>query len=257
MCTLIIEQTKGWKNMKRLSLLLVLCLLLSALAACNLQNDNPTQVAFEPSDEQTDVKAPGEGLFYGMIVKNMGNTLLVTENKTQGKTAGLFTLATKYLDETQDASVLVPGTYFTLQYGGYIMESYPAQFGAPAVFKCDTAKEDLVTPLVSLISEKVPQNAKWLALDLSAVENLSDGEKEAVQYLLMCQFVDRCSVVQYDENALKAEDLLTADGSPENGAVLRLDGRLENGKLIGTWTLTDSAQVTEGVLSLSVPYYLN
>lgn len=243
--------------MKRMSLFLVLCLLLSGFSACNIQNEDPTQIAFEPTDERTDVQAPGEGIFYGMIVKNMGETLLVTENKTQGKTAGLFTLATKYLDETQDASVLVPGMYFALQYGGYIMESYPAQFGSPKAFTCESAKEDLVTPLVSLIAEKVPQDTQWLALDLSAVENLSDGEEEAVRYLLMSGSAFGCAVVKFDDPALSAEELLRDSGNGEHGAVLQIDGRIENGKFIGTWTLTDTSEVAQGGFSQSVPYYLN
>ena len=234
---------------KILTVFFTLALLLS-FAACIPTQENATA----PTNESDPLALPpGADVFYGLIVADMGgDALLVTENKTQGQTGGLYTLGKQYLSKEQDATLLVPGTYFRLYYGGYIMESYPMQFGAPSVFTCEGRKTDFVTPLVDFVLEKVPADAQWLALDLTGVRELSTGEREAIEYLLMCRLFDRCSIVQYDETRLQAENLLTADGSPDNGAVLRLEAEEKDAALVGTWRLTDSEQVTEGELQLSL-----
>lgn len=241
--------------MKRCFVFLFTLALLLSFAACTPPQEEPTK----PTDETSTFSLPpGADVFYGMIVADMGgDTLLVTENKTQGQTGGLYTLSKQYLSKDQDETLLVPGTFFRLYYGGYIMDSYPMQFGDPVSFSCTDGKHDFVTPLVDFVLEKVPAGAQWLALDLTGVRELSTGEREAIEYLLMCRLIDRCSIVQYDETRLQAENLLTADGSPDNGAVLRLEAEEKDTALVGTWLLTDTEQVTTGELKLNIPYYLN
>ncbi len=250
--------------MKKGLTILIFCLLVLSFAACGKTQNEPSRTDDEHNvatqgqeQDYTFSLPPGADVFYGLIVANTGDTLLVTKNETEGKTSGLYTLSSQYLDSKQDASMLVPGTYFKLCYGGYIMESYPMQFGSPVVFICEQAKEDIVTPLMKFVLEKIPSDAKWIALDFSDIEELSDGEKEAILYLLECNKTVECGVVRYDPSYLSAEELLTNENSPDGGAVLKLEAQLQNNKLIGTWKLTDSEQVTTGELALSVPYYLN
>lgn len=232
----------------------IFCLLIAATACGDAQQD-PTQVV--PATDEVSALPPGADIFYGLIVADMGDTLLVTENKTNGKTAGLYTLPEKYMDETQDKSKLVPGTYITLHYNGTVIETYPARFELTESFTCDETKEDLVTPILRFVLANVPDSAQWLALDLTGIADLSDGEREAVCYLAENKLADKCGIVRYDPQQFTAEELLTAENSPENGAVLAVDGQLENGKLTGTWRLTDTQQVTEGEWETAIVYYLN
>ena len=153
--------------------------------------------------------------------------------------------------------MLIPGTYFKLYYGGFIMESYPMQFGEPVVFTCEQAKEDIVTPLTEFVLEKIPSDATWIALDFSGIDELSDGERDAVFYLLECNKTLACDVVRFDPSALTAEELLNNENAPAGGAVLRVEAQLQNGNLIGTWRLTDTQNVSEGTNELLIPYYLN
>lgn len=242
--------------MKKYFALFAAVLLLLTLPACVQPQNDPTRTADEPTD--VSAQPPGFGIFYGMIVGNLSEkTLLVTENKTEGKTQGLFTLSAEYLTPSQDSSLLVPGTYFALQYGGYIMDSYPAQFGKPSSFTCEGAKEDLVTPLVGFLLEKIPADAEWIALDLTGVEGLSDGEEEAVLYLLSCKKTDSIGVARYDPSFHTAEELLADENSPDGGAVLAVEARLQDGKLNGTWKLTDTEEVIQGNMGLPLPYYVN
>lgn len=245
--------------MKKLSVIVLLLSLLLGAAACTQTEVVPTQSDLTQAEDEASAFSlpPGADVFYGMIVADLGNTLLVTKNETEGKTSGLYTLSAQYLDSKQDASVLVPGAYFTLHYGGFVMESYPMQFGNPIVFTCDGEKEDLVTPLTEFIFGKIASDVKWLALDLSAVDGLSDGEREAVFYLLEGKTAGACSIVHFDPSVHSAQDLLQNETSPADGAVLSVEAQLQNGKLVGTWRLTDTKLVTEGEADISIPYYLN
>ncbi len=244
--------------MKKIAIVLVFCLLFAASACVQTQTD-PSQVTKPQNadEEYTFSLPPGEDVFYGMIVANMGNTLLVTKNETDGKTSGIYTLSSQYLDSKQDASLLVPGTYFKLYYGGFIMESYPMQFGNPHVFTCENTKADIVTPLTEFVLEKIPSDATWIALDLTGVEGLSDGESEAVFYLLECNKTVACDVVRFDPSALTTEELLNNENTPAGGAVLKVEAHLQNEKLVGSWRLTDNENVREGTTELLIPYYLN
>lgn len=249
--------------MKKIAIVLVFCFVFAAAACGQTQNTlsqtDGVQNDTTQGDEQdyTFSLPPGADVFYGLIVANMGDTLLVTKNETEGKTSGLYTLSSQYLDSKQDASMLVPGTYFKLYYGGFVMESYPMQFGSPVVFTCEQTKEDIVSPLTAFLPEKIPSDATWIALDLAGVEGLSDGEREAVFYLLECNKTLEYDVVRYDPSELTAEELLNNENTPAGGAVLEVEAQLQNGKLIGTWRLTDAQTVTEGTTELLIPYYLN
>ena len=244
--------------MKKIAIVLVFCLLFAA-AACAPSRNEPSQATeMQNADEEhTFSLPPGEDVFYGMIVANMGNTLLVTQNNTDGKTAGLYTLSAQYLDSKQDASLLVPGTYFKLYYGGFIMESYPMQFGNPHVFTCENTKADIVTPLVEFVRDKIPDSAEWLALDLTGVEDLTDGECAAVEYLLQMKAGEMFHVAHYDSTCPPVQEYLHAENAPANGAHLSVEARLQNGKLVGSWRLTDTENVHEGTTELLIPYYLN
>ncbi|MBQ3518658.1 MAG: hypothetical protein IJA31_04980 [Clostridia bacterium] len=249
--------------MKKFAMILVFCLLFAASACVQAQNDpsqvtEPTNAGTQPDYESyTFSHGPDQAVFEGMIVAKTGNTLLVTQKTGDGTTAGLYKLSSDYLFSSQDASMLVPGRYFSLLYGGFVMESYPMQFGNPVQFICRTAKEDIVTPLFEFVRDKIPDSADWLALDLTGVENLSDGECAAVEYLLQQQTGETFSVVHYDSTYPPVQEYLNGENAPANGAHLSVEAQLQNGKLVGTWRLTDTQTVTEGTADLPVVYYLN
>ncbi len=247
---------------KRMMIMFVFCLFLAASACVQAQND-PSQVLAGNDPSQAEDESytfslpPGADVFYGLIVAKTGDELLVTKNVTDGKTEGLYTLSAQYLDSKQDASLLVPGTYFKLYYGGFIMESYPMQFGNPHVFTCDASKEDIVTPLVEFIRDKIPDSAEWLALDLTGVQGLTDGECAAVEYLLQQQAAEVFSVVHYDSTFPPVQKYLNGENAPANGAHLAVEALMQNGKMVGSWRLTDTETVHEGVVDLPLVYYLN
>lgn len=248
---------------KRMILMLVFCLLLTA-PACVLNRNEPTQsteptAADTPNDYEsyTFSHSPEQAVFEGLIVADMGDTLLVTQNNEDGTSAGLYTLSAKYLFSSQDPSMLVPGRYISLLYGGFIMESYPMQFGNPVEFICRSSKEDIVTPIFEFVQSKIPDSANWLALDLTGVENLTDGECAAVEYLLQQKAGEMFHVVHYDSSCPPVQEYLRAENAPANGVHLSIEAQLRNGKLVGSWRLTDTEIVTEGTTELLIPYYLN
>lgn len=248
--------------MKKISVVLFLCLLLAASACAENRND-PSQGTEPPVSDTQDYEAytfshsPDQTVFEGLIVAETGDTLLVTQKNEDGTTAGLYTLSAKYLFSSQDPSMLVPGRYISLLYGGFIMESYPMQFGNPVEFICRSAKEDIVTPVFEFVKSKIPDSADWLALDLTGVESLTDGECAAVEYLLQLRAGEMFHVAHYDSTCPPVREYLHAENAPANGAHLSVDARLQNGKLVGSWRLTDAENVREGTAELLIPYYLN
>ncbi len=233
---------------------LVVCILMAA-SACGQTQQEPTEGS--PTTEATTVLLRQDTVFEGLILADLGEDLLVTECKARGKTQGMYVLPESCLAEGEDAGKLVPGTYITLDYNGVFIETYPMQFERAYTFTCGETKEDVVLPLMRFIVETVPESAQWVLLDLNSVVGLSAGERMAVCYLAENELDGQCSVVRYDRSKVTAEDMLTADDSPENGVLLTVEGQIADGEMSGTWQLNDTHQVIEGTWNTAAVYHLN
>jgi len=108
-------------------------------------------------------------------------------------TAELYTVSTalKLFDadsKPTDLAALKAGQTLEIGYSGQVLESYPAQLGAPVYIRITGQGDDLVglyqTVVKDLWAEDTGLNpdSGVLAFDLSELTNLSDGEKSALVY---------------------------------------------------------------------------
>lgn len=125
-------------------------------------------------------------------------------------------------DELADGEALKPGQRVEIGYSGLVLESYPAQLGSPLYVKITNQGEDLIgfyqTVLADLWAVDPGLNPETgvLAFDLTNVENLNDGEKSALIYVMGQAYKMQSIAGTFgslsEEGYIDAENLIFKDG---------------------------------------------
>ena len=91
-------------------------------------------------------------------------------------------------EQASSGSILLPGMVVSVEYDGYILETYPSQFSGISKISIRDTKANNVDFLVSQISGMFPSTKPSGALDweiaFSGDTPLSPGEKRALEYIL-------------------------------------------------------------------------
>lgn len=167
--------------------LLVMMLLVSLLASCGAGGE----VSID-SDCQTDSwenRPKTEAILAGKIAEIYEDAFLLAG----AENAELYMISRDLMvygldNQSTDEEALQPGQRVEIGYSGLVLESFPAQLGSPLYVKICSEGEDMIgfyqTVLADLWATDPGLNPETgvLALDLTTVENLSEGEKSALIY---------------------------------------------------------------------------
>ncbi|MEA4911826.1 MAG: hypothetical protein VB092_04320 [Oscillospiraceae bacterium] len=220
--------------------LLCVLMLLTALSLCDCGADTPAAT------------------FCGTVVRVTDDALLCAQG---GDAGGLYFVSRDgaLADCADDA--LAPGTILEMDYNGNQLDSYPARIGGAQAVRL-TAGDDRVGLYLAIIDAlwnmdaALSDGARYLALDLSAAENLSAGERAAVAYLASCAYGVEPLEAGYD--ALCAQSYIEGGAFPGGILVTFSDMRFGDDSFtfsVRTWCSGTAAyffthcaaQLTDGV----------
>ena len=217
--------------MKRLLALMLSLLLLAGCAAV------PSTSVQEPSST-----APQEAYFHCRVLYLLGDTLLLipTDSDALGD---LFTLglADKPVFDAQGnptEAVVKEGDLLTVTFDGSVQAIWPSILSGVSAVQITGHEETLVPfyteKLLELFKEDEGLNheIQRISLDLTGVQNLTDAEKTAVEYILWCK--SGVEVFAETMAELKEQGFLGEDGMYyETGILLTMeDTALENGSFL-------------------------
>lgn len=195
--------------MRRLSVIVLSLSLILALTACTGVNSagdpganeisaNGPQTSGHTGTAGTAAREPAgaqlpkaEAVLKGKIMQLNTKSLLfagtgASDLYTVSSIPGIYDIDNK----SADPSALKAGQNVEIGYSGAILESYPAQLGAPVYIRVTGQGDDMVgfyrTVLDDLwnIDPGLNSDINILAFDLSKVTNLSDAEKSALVYMV-------------------------------------------------------------------------
>ena len=156
----------------------------------------------------------GDYTWEGIIIKCNGTSLLVADYGEEGNES-YVSIASVGISNAQladedgkavKAEQLEVGMPVTITFNGNVAESYPCQIGADTV-EIAGEKNDLVGMYLALIDEMLENDSAlndeitYIGLDLTGVTNLTEGQKEAVAYLLWCDTGYQVLRATYEELA--------------------------------------------------------
>ena len=252
--------------MKRFLILLLTFALTLSLSGC--QRHEP-QITLPPNDDPVDLQAetptppqsgdtptaPGDppagpdepdgmpsaaAFTTGLVAHVAGSSFLLAGENT----GELYFVSTDVpvfnADETPCEAAVAVGQIVEVGYSGNILETYPAQLGAPSCVRLTGEVRDTI-PLYRQVFDDLWEtdpalnsDITYIAFDLQGAANLNDGEKAALVYLIGCDygkqtltgtFNELCEQGYIDEENLHFENgiLFSFSVSEDNGDTFTFD----------------------------------
>ena len=134
------------------------------------------------------------------ILYRIEESLLLVQEEEHMATEDLILLAPAGIEISDEQgnpaqpSQLEAGTTVRIEYDGSVLETYPCQLGGVTALQMTGTFESLLPFYLDRIDELYQKDAglndgaEKIVLDLTEVTNLTEGEKEAVCYLVGCRY---------------------------------------------------------------------
>lgn len=203
------------------SLVVILCVLFACTACQSPTNAKETKPATKVDLEIVYKK---NQICYSIMTQG-SNTTLYTFNAAAQP---IFDLNGK----SATATDLEPGMLVSLEYDGYILETYPAQFSGVSSIRVTGVDANSVEFLGSLISGMFPsatpeEVARW-EITFSGDDFLSEKEKRALEYKIQEEWTDANVFVDPDETRTKRTGHIKIDVQKGEDNTVQLTIRVDS-----------------------------
>lgn len=197
------------------SLIIILCVLF-ACSAC--QSPTNSKVTEPTTSVGLEIVYKKNQICYAIMTQGQDTTLYT------------FNAAAQPIFDRDGNSItatdLLPGMLVSLEYDGYILETYPAQFSGVSSIRETGVHANSVEFLGSLISGMFPsatpgEVARW-EITFSGDEFLSEKEKRALEFKIQEEWTDANVLVDPDETLTKKTGHIKIDAKNGEGDTVEL-----------------------------------
>lgn len=204
---------KKFQSKKSIALLCLALLLALTLTACTRSaaaNSDPTKTS--------------AATLSGYLVENDNGSLLVSSEDSGLYFVSAETALVKKGGSELSVSELKPGMTLSIGYDGAVLESYPAQFNAQTIVVTEETddKISLYAQALRHIYEDGERmdSEKTIFLDLTKLTSLSDGQKNALAYVMSNYYHTKteADVVRSSYEELESQGRLK-DGAIKDGVI--------------------------------------
>lgn len=222
--------------LKRLHILVVTIgmVLTMLMTGCNGTQEKDNNASVQEEQETPEVLT-------GTIIKTTDSSILVLKDQTEDDKDQTEAFADLYYVGLKDAKVsdidgnkstaakLETGMRVNIAYDGVVKETYPAGITADTIEIIEQTG-DLIGMYLKVIMELysidpgLNSDIQTIALDLTKVCNLSEGQKSALKYLMTCEYDEEIRLTTIEE--LKDEGKIK-DFYYEDGIVFIISDNLE------------------------------
>lgn len=203
------------------SFIIILCVLFSC-AAC--QSPTNTKETSPTTKVDLEIVYKRNQLCYSIMTQGTNTTLYTFNAAAQP----IFDQQGKPITATD----LVPGMLVSLEYDGYILETYPEQFSGVSSIRVTGVDSNSVEFLGSLISgmfpSATPEEVERWEITFSGDEFLSEKEKRALEYKFREEWSDTDVLVNPEESRTKKTGHIKIDAVKSGDATFQLTISLDS-----------------------------
>ena len=194
-------------KLKTMILLLLVIITASAALACNtVSPKQPTSAAATTAP----TPAPKTNSATFKIIKIAGTDALLSRVTDDGSDGGLYTLQIQDTEITRNdgtpaaSSDLHNGMVLSFGYDT-VLEMYPSIIQGAGPMQIVDQKDDIISMYLKTVKDLYEQDTglnsdiSMISLDVTGVNNLSAGDKEALRYLVANEFALDATLNTYDE----------------------------------------------------------
>lgn len=208
------------KNRKTLSIIAAICLfalMIPLFCGCSAKTDNENVIKSEATIEGEIISVRNGEL---LVSSDSGLYFVSTDEKTAVSKKG----------RELEKSELCPGMAVQIGYNGMVQETYPGMVYAEQINVTaeEGSKINLYAEALKHIIEENerPQmkTVKTIALDFTELTDLSDRQKDALEYLLTNYFMQKsdAELIRSSYQELLKDGRLTKDGEFEDGVIFSI-----------------------------------